>query len=354
MDDAHWRTTIEAVLDPELGQTLGELRMLRSATTDASGTLNVDVELPAKAYPQPERLTAAIESAVKTAEPARAVRVQWQAVVRGKNTGGNLGLRVKNVIAVGSGKGGVGKSTVAASLAFGLQHLGATVGLLDADIYGPSIPHLVGSQGAPRATQQTGPNGEQMMRIVPVEAGGLKVISMAYFVAPEEAVIFRGPRLHGALTQFVRDVEWGELDYLIIDMPPGTGDIALTLSQMMGLAGAVVVCTPQEVALLDAVKAISMFRKVKIPVLGLVENMTGELFGRGGARRKAAELGIPCLGEIPAESIMRVRGDEGRLASLFTEDNPVRTPLLEICQRTAMEIVRQLQDTSAMPTLEIL
>jgi ATP-binding protein involved in chromosome partitioning len=177
---------------------------------------------------------------------------------------------------------------------------------------------------------------------------------VAYFVKPDQAVIWRGPLLHRAITQFLKDTDWGELDYLIIDLPPGTGDVSLTLSQLLGLAGAIVVCTPQQVALLDAVKAVSMYRQVKIPVLGMVENMTGEIFGRGGAQQKAAELGIPFLGEIPIEAGIRIRGDEGRIASLFAEDNPSRGPLLHVCEQTAMQIAKSLLETPRMPTLEIL
>ena len=169
------------------------------------------------------------------------------------------------MIAVGSGKGGVGKSTIAASIAYGLKNGGATVGLMDADVYGPSIPHLLGVNERPHLENN---------RLQPVMKDGLRVMSMGFLVPPGEAVVWRGPMLHGAITQFLRDTEWGPLDYLIIDMPPGTGDIALTLSQLLPLTGAVVVCTPQDVALLDAVKAIAMFRKVHIPLLGMVENMS--------------------------------------------------------------------------------
>ena len=177
---------------------------------------------------------------------------------------GEIGLAAKAVIAVGSGKGGVGKSTIAASLAYGLCKAGAKVGLMDADVYGPSIPHLIGVTADPTGRR----------RIQPIEVDGLKVMSMGFVVPPGEAVVWRGPMLHGAITQFLRETAWGDLDYLIIDMPPGTGDIALTLSQLLPLSGAVVVCTPQDVALLDAVKAIAMFRKVNIPILGMVENMS--------------------------------------------------------------------------------
>ena len=230
---------------------------------------------------------------------------------------------VRNVIAVGSGKGGVGKSTMAASIAFGLQSYGAKVGLMDADVYGPSIPHLVGASGRPMAM------GE---RIHPIEASGLKLMSMGFLLEPERAVVMRGPMLHGIMQQFLHQVEWGELDYLVIDLPPGTGDVPLTLAQSLPLTGAVVVCTPQEVAMLDAVRAVAMFRQLKVPILGLVENMsffdmaqylvergtpqardvapvgsTLHAVGRrarlplrrGGVKRKAEAMAIPFLGEVP-------------------------------------------------------
>ena len=179
-------------------------------------------------------------------------------------------------------------------------------------------------------------------------------MSIGFMVKEDQAVIWRGPMLHKALTQFLRQTEWGELDYLVIDMPPGTGDVALTLSQMMSITGAVVVCTPQKVALLDAVKAITMMRTVNIPILGLVENMSGELFGRGGARAKAAELGIPFLGEVPSQPVIRERGDEGQMASLYRDDNPAKPALVNVCSQTALQVARTLLDTPRGPTLEIL
>ena len=244
---------------------------------------------------------------------------------------------VKNVIAVGSGKGGVGKSTMAASIAYGLQAYGSKVGLMDADVYGPSIPHLVGATGRPMAM------GE---RIQPIEANGLKLMSMGFLLEPERAVIMRGPMLHGIMQQFLHQVDWGQLDYLVIDLPPGTGDVPLTLAQSLPLTGAVVVCTPQEVALIDAVRAVAMFRQLKVPILGMIENMSffdiqaylrseaaptpadaaasntlfetpGDervyLFGRGGARRKAESMGVPFLGEVPLNILLRESGDDGRL-----------------------------------------
>lgn len=183
-------------------------------------------------------------------------------------------------------QGGVGKSTTAASLAYGLKHFGAKVGLLDADVYGPSIPLLTGAKGTPIVREVELPNGQKIQRLEPIDADGMKVLSIGFLIRENQAVIWRDPMLHKLLTQFLQETDWGELDYLIIDLPPGTGDVSLTLSQLLGLAGAVVVCTPQKVALLDAIKAISMFDQVKIPVLGIVENMSGEIFGRGARRRR--------------------------------------------------------------------
>ncbi|PQO34906.1 MRP family ATP-binding protein [Bremerella cremea] len=267
---------------------------------------------------------------------------------------GQIGLSARSVIAVGSGKGGVGKSTVASCLAYALKKSGAKVGLMDADVYGPSVPHLLGVSGRPEVIEK---------KIQPREVDGMKIISIGLLVEPDEAVIWRGPMLHGAITQFLRDTNWGQLDYLIIDMPPGTGDIALTLSQLLPLTGSVVVCTPQEVALLDAIKAISMFRKVKIPVLGLVENMSGfvcpdtgkewDIFGRGGAKKKAEELHVPFLGDVPITISIREDGDAGKTANVL--ENEVTAPRFE---QIAYNLVKQLADSAAekppMPSLTVL
>jgi len=345
---------VRNVKDPEIGRSLGDLDMTRGVAI-AGDTATVKIELPTPAYPRRERISDSIRSTILSAHPdIKSVNVEFTAVVRGKMTGGAIGLRAKNVIAVGSGKGGVGKSTVAASLAFGLKSLGCQVGLMDADVYGPSIPHMIGSIDRPAAMKVTTAAGEEIERIQPVSIDGLKVISMGYFLKPDQAVIWRGPLLHRAITQFLKDTDWGDLDYLIIDLPPGTGDVSLTLSQLLGLAGAVVVCTPQQVALLDAVKAISMFNQVKIPLLGIVENMTGEIFGRGGAKAKAEELGLPFLGELPIDAGIRIRGDAGRIASLFSESNPSRDALIHICEQVAIEIAKQLLIAPKMPSLEIL
>ena len=355
--EAEVLSALEEVADPEIGKPLSALSMLKGATITPGGTIEVRVELPTPAYPDRERISEAVQRALKAAFPeAPDASVSFSSDVKGLNSGGAIGLRVRNVIAVGSGKGGVGKSTIAAAIAFGFKDAGARVGLMDADIYGPSIPHLVGASGQPGMIEKQGPDGQVVQRLEPLEADGMKMMSMGFMVPPEQAVIWRGPMLHRALTQFLQQTEWGELDYLIIDMPPGTGDVSLTLSQLLGLSGAVVVCTPQQLALLDAVKAISMFRQVKIPVLGIVENMSGEIFGRGGAKQKAEELGVPFLGEVPSEAGIRIKGDAGRIADVFDEESPSREPLRHVCGRVAVEIAKQLLGGEApqMPTLEIL
>jgi ATP-binding protein involved in chromosome partitioning len=347
--EAEVKQKVGSISDPEIGRSLADLNMVKSVTVDGSAA-TVTITLPTHAYPGRERL----ESAVKEATTGTDVNVVFEHNVKGKNTGGSIGLNVKNIIAVGSGKGGVGKSTVAACLASGLHSMGAKVGLMDADVYGPSIPHMMNADEKPAAKDKEGANGQKITRIEPVEVNGIKLMSMGFFTEPGQAVVWRGPMLHKALTQFLRDTDWGELDYLIIDLPPGTGDVSLTLAQLVGLAGAVIVCTPQQVALLDAVKAIDMYNKVNVPVLGIVENMAGEVFGRGGAKAKAEELGVPFLGEIPIEATIRVKGDDGQIPALFTDDHPAKEALLNVCQTTAMQVARQLLETPQMPTLEIL
>lgn len=347
------RSVVGPLRDPEIGRSLAELNMLKSVLIE-HGQATVEIELPTPAYPDRERLVDAVTQAIQTAYPETPVYIKFTSRVQGRHTGGTIGLNVANILAVGSGKGGVGKSTVAATLAYGLLKSGASVGLLDADVYGPSIPHLVGQKTQPTIKQVQLADGRQMDRIEPLIADGLRMMSMGLMIPEEQAVIWRGPMLHKWLTQLLHQTDWGPLDYLIIDMPPGTGDVALTLSQTVQLAGAIVVCTPQQVALLDAVKAIAMYNQVKIPVLGLVENMSGEVFGRGGTRAKAEQLGIPFLGEIPSDPLIRIRGDEGRIADLFNEDSTSREPLMNMSQRAAIQIAKNLLETPQMPTLEIL
>ncbi|MSR57131.1 MAG: MRP family ATP-binding protein [Planctomycetaceae bacterium] len=355
VNESQVRESLRDVNDPEIGRNLVELSMVREVRIGSDSAVRIDIELPTPAYPRRERITAAIEAVLNARLPAAGpVGVTYSWKVKGKETGGAIGLRAKNVIAIGSGKGGVGKSTVAAVLAVGLQSYGAKVGLMDADIYGPSVPHLLGVNQRPEIVEQAGPDGQVVRRISPIDADGLKLMSMGFLIAAEDPVIVRGPILHRTIQQFLQETAWGELDYLIIDLPPGTGDIALTLSQLLGLAGAVIVCTPQKLALLDAVKALNMFRKVKIPVLGIVENMSGDAFGRGGARQAAAERGVPFLGEIPMEPGIRINGDAGQIRAAIAEGSPSRSYLLHMCEQVAMQIARSLLETPSMPTLEML
>ena len=242
---------------------------------------------------------------------------------------------VRSIVAVASGKGGVGKSTTAVNLALGLQANGLSVGILDADIYGPSMPRLLGISGRPRQKE-----GRVLM---PMEKYGLKVMSMGFLVEEETPMIWRGPMVISALTQMLREVDWGELDVLVVDMPPGTGDAQLTMAQQVPLAGAVIVSTPQDLALIDARKGLNMFRKVSVPVLGIVENMsyfiapdTGaryDIFGHGGARREAERLGLPFLGEIPLTMDIRETSDAGTPVTAGAPDSPAAAAYRDIAAK---------------------
>lgn len=352
------QSTVEQALqdfvDPETGRSLKQLDQIREITADDS---NIEVHIGLTTYSAPlwEETRQKLAQQLKTKFPNCAnINVEVEEFNRPAEPIGEIGLTAKSVIAVGSGKGGVGKSTVAASLAIGLQQAGCKVGLMDADVYGPSIPHLLGAEEKPTAENN---------KLQPVTAAGMKVMSMGFLVPPGEAVVWRGPMLHGAITQFLRDTSWGDLDYLIIDMPPGTGDIALTLSQLLPLTGAVVVCTPQDVALLDAVKAVAMFRKVNIPVLGMVENMSYflcpdngkryDIFGSGGARAKAEELSVPFLGEVPIQIAIRERGDAGQTVGNF-EDHETAPHYQRICYSLVQNIAQQKQTEPPMPSLSVL
>ncbi|MBI2480151.1 MAG: Mrp/NBP35 family ATP-binding protein [Planctomycetia bacterium] len=349
---------VEAALadfpDPETGRKALQQEQIRDIRI-SGGELSLTLGLTTWSAPVWQDVEAALQDRVQSRLPQlTAVNVKRVIHERAANPLGEMGLRAKSVIAVGSGKGGVGKSTIAASLAVGLKRAGAKVGLMDADVYGPSIPHLFGVSGRPQIVDE---------KIQPVDADGMPLMSMGFMVPPGEAVVWRGPMLHGAITQFLRDTRWGELDYLIIDMPPGTGDIALTLSQLLPLTGAVVVCTPQEVALLDAVKAIAMFRKVNINVLGMVENMSGflcpdcgkryDIFGSGGARKKAGELDVPFLGEVPINMAIRELGDAGKTSASF--DDPALAPVFDaISHRLVSNLANSAAAAPPMPQLPVL
>ncbi len=314
--------------------------MLKAAEMLGDGGVRVKLELHTPASPHKKALEEAVRKALAPLNLPR-VEVAFSADVRrspAKATGPDLVPGAKNVILVGSGKGGVGKSTVSVNLAVALAQLGCKVGLLDADIYGPSVPLMMGLFGG----KPTSPDGKS---VNPLAAFGVKVISIGFFVDPEQAMIWRGPMLHGALVQLLRDVQWGELDYLILDLPPGTGDIQLTIAQQVSVAGAVVVTTPQDVALADAIKAKTMFDKVSIPVLGFVENMSGficphckhetDIFSKGGAEQAAQKLAVPFLGRVPINLAVREGGDEGKPVVADHPELPESQALIRIAQNVA-------------------
>ena len=349
------REALSVIKDPETGRSITKTNQVLGVSATEAGA-QITVGLTTFAAPLWEEMGKRIEDHLKAAiEGLNKVSVKIEEFDRPPQPLGEIGLRAKSVIAVGSGKGGVGKSTIAASIALGLQDSGCKVGLMDADVFGPSIPHLLGL-GDSEPTR-----GPQKM--VPVFKGEMPVMSMGFMIKPDQAVIWRGPMLHSAVTQMLRDFEWGQLDYLIIDMPPGTGDVPLSLSQVLQPTGAVVVCTPQQVALLDAVKAMSMFRTVNIPILGMVENMSGfvcpdcnkryDIFGSGGAEQTAREASVPFLGDVPIHIQIREHGDAGTTDANFSDPN-CATYLKKICYRLVRGLADKAEQEPPRPQLPVL
>jgi ATP-binding protein involved in chromosome partitioning len=352
-DEKSVRDVLAGFQDPETGRSITKLDQVHRLALGGE-KISVTLGLTTWSAPLKEATRTELADLLRQRFPGPEVRVELAVHERPAEKMGEVGVPAKSVIAVASGKGGVGKSSVAVFLAFGLARAGCKVGLLDADIYGPSIPQLIGEHGRP---VQVGD------RLRPVEYEGVKVMSMGYMVPDDSPVIWRGPMLHSALTQLLRDVDWRDLDYLILDLPPGTGDVPISLSQLLPLTGAVVVCTPQQVALLDAVKAIAMFRKVNIDVLGMVENMSffvcgecnarHEIFGSGGAKQRAAELGIPFLGEVPLVTRIRSLGDERQAAAAL--DDETLGPYLEaVCRRLAENLSARRRREPSKPELPVL
>jgi ATP-binding protein involved in chromosome partitioning len=261
---------------------------------------------------------------------------------------------VKKIIAVASGKGGVGKSTTACNLALGLARLGLKVGVLDADLFGPSMPRLFGITGKPALA----PDGQ---RLIPIEKFGVKVMSIGFLVGDESAIVWRGPMVISALNQFLRDVEWGELDVLVVDMPPGTGDVQLTMAQNVPLAGAVIVSTPQDLSLIDARRGIAMFKQVEAPLLGIVENMSyflcphcggrTDVFAHGGARHEAEKLGVPFLGEVPLDIVIRETSDGGAPVVVSAPDGPQANAFLDIAERVRAQLFEAATPARAAPRI---
>ncbi|MEW6744485.1 MAG: P-loop NTPase [Planctomycetota bacterium] len=339
---------LRQVEDPDLRRDIVALGFVKNLTVQ-DGDVRFDVELTTPACPVKQELREKCEQVVSSLDGVRSVAVRMTAQVRSSiaQLGEGL-LGVKNAIAVASGKGGVGKSTTAVNLALGLVASGARVGLLDADLYGPSVPTMLGVHRSPQVS------GEG--RVLPIEKHGLKLMSMGFVAGPDMPVILRGPMVTNVLRQFLGQVDWGELDYLVIDLPPGTGDTQLTLTQSASLSGAVIVTTPQEISLIDARKAIGMFVKVNVPILGIIENMSyfecarcGErthVFGKEGGRLTAEKLGVPFLGAIPIDPRLVEVCDQGDSFFGRYGDTPTAGALRQI----AAEVARHLSVLAATPS----
>jgi ATP-binding protein involved in chromosome partitioning len=338
---------LRTVQDPDLHKDIVTLGFVKDVKI-ADGEVDFTIELTTPACPVRDQMKAEAEEKVKSLPGVTTARAKMTADVK---TRGGFGRQqvpgIRNIIAVGAGKGGVGKSTTAVNLAVALAAKGARIGLMDADVYGPNIPQMLGvtDQGV------VGDGKTEMM--VPPEAYGMKLISIGILVPPDQPVIWRGPMLHGVVQQFMRQVAWGELDYLVVDLPPGTGDVALTMAQSVPMAGAVVVTTPQGVSVSDVRKAVAMFRQLNIPVLGVVENMSyfvcghcnekTDIFGSGGGRAMAEDLQIPFLGEVPIDTRVRAGGDEGRPIVAAVPDAPAAKAFAEVAGKVAAQVSIQNQ-----------
>lgn len=338
LSEAAVTAALRTVNDPELHKDLVTLGMIERVAIEAD-VVNVKVQLTTPACPLKGKIEADVVAAIQKIPGVRGVNVTFGAQVRPPTENPLPG--VKHLVLVGSGKGGVGKSTVAVNLAISLAQDGAAVGLLDSDVYGPSVAHMMGA-----TSERMFANDQKKM--LPLERYGIKFISMANLIAPGQATVWRGPMLHSFIQQTLKDAAWGELDYLIVDLPPGTGDVQLSLAQTATITGAVVVSTPQDVALIDAARAMDMFKKAGVPILGIIENMsyfvapdTGkryDIFGHGGAKRTADTMNIPFLGEVPLGMQVREDGDAGQPVVLSHPDTPEATALRGIARTLAGRI----------------
>ena len=351
------QAALAAFIDPHTGKDYVSTRSVKQLQVEG-GRVSLEIELGYPAASQLEALRAGVEGAVRAAPGVNAVQVQLSTRITAHavQRGTQLLPGVKNIVAVASGKGGVGKSTTAANLALALAAEGAQVGLLDADIYGPSQPMMMGIEGRPET--------EDGKTMEPLVNHGVQVMSIGFLVNPDQAMIWRGPMATQALEQLLRQTNWKDLDYLVVDMPPGTGDIQLTLSQRVPVTGAVIVTTPQDIALLDARKAVGMFEKVGVPILGLVENMAvhvcsqcghaEHIFGEGGGQRYAAEHGIDVLGSLPLDMAVRLQADGGTPTVAADPQGPVAAQYRAIARQLAAKIALRAKDFSAkFPTITL-
>jgi ATP-binding protein involved in chromosome partitioning len=335
------RAVLKSVQHPDLGKDIVSLGLVKNLAV-SEGRVTFDLELPTHTAAARELVVAGARAAVSAIDGVTDVQVNDSVNVRSATAPehGKPPLPgVKNVVAVGAGKGGVGKTTVAVNLAIALSRMGARVGMLDADIYGPNVPIMLGLQA------QLGSDGKQ---IRPAEKYGLQVVSMGFLTQDEAPVIWRGPMLHSAVQQFFRDVGWRDLDYLVVDMPPGTGDVALSLSQTVPVAGAIVVTTPQNVSLADSRRAVRMYQKLNIPPLGVVENMSfyecthchhhADIFGHGGGEEAAGQLGVPFLGRLPLYQPIRVGSDRGIPLVIAEPESIASRAFIALAEQTVAQI----------------
>ena len=344
---------LSEIVDPDLGKDVVSLGMIKDIAIEQSGRVGFTFELTTPACPVKDRFESMAHDLVEALPGVTAVEVKMTSNVRSTFAQRqNLLPGVKQVIAVASGKGGVGKSTVAVNLAAALRATGASVGLLDADIYGPTVPGLLGTQEEPLVVEG---------KLQPLQAYGLKVISFGMIAGAEAALIWRGPMVSKAISQLFADVDWGELDYLVIDLPPGTGDASLTVAQAVPLTGVVIVCTPQSTALNIAVKALQMFQRLNVKPLGLVENMSyyvcpdcgheHHVFDHGGTERAAERLGVPFLGAIPLEEAVREESDAGSPVVLSQPDSSGAKAFAEVAGKVAMQC--SIQASRALPVINV-
>ena len=348
---------LKSVVDPNTGRDFVSSKSIRNLNI-TDGDVAFEVEL---AYPAQSQIAGFRQALITAAKGVAgvanvSVNVYTKIVPHAVQRGVQLLPKVKNIVAVASGKGGVGKSTTAVNLALALAAEGASVGLLDADIYGPSVPMMMGINGRPESV-----DGQTME---PLENYGVQVMSIGFLVAQDEAMIWRGPMATQALEQLLRQTNWRELDYLIVDMPPGTGDIQLTLSQRVPMTGAIVVTTPQDIALLDAKKGIKMFEKVGVPILGIVENMAvhvcsncghvEHIFGADGGKKMATEYDIDYLGALPLNMQIRVQADTGKPTVVSDPDGDVATIYKSVARKVALSIAAKTKDfSSKFPTIKV-
>ncbi len=348
--------SLRSVQEPDLKKDLVTLEMIQDLNVSADGVVSLRLVLKTPADPLKAKLEADVRSAVQRVPGVKSVQIKMDAQVRGANRQVSSGAGttpgkgvaqiegVANIIAVSSGKGGVGKSTVAVNLAVSLALEGARVGLMDTDVYGPNIPTMMGVTEQPKIIQHP-TKGESF---IPPVAHGIKVMSMGFLVDPDQPLVWRGPMLHSVISQFCHQVDWGKLDYLIVDMPPGTGDVQLSLAQMVPVTGAILVSTPQEVAMQDVRKAYAMFDKVRIPIIGVVENMSYFkpddsdkkyfIFGEGGGKILAQKFNTELLAQIPIVPAIREGGDTGRPISIASPSAPSAIAFREFSKRVAQKV----------------